>query len=206
MDGYRTTVSTRLLKAKENGKSGGDGERIVPKLSFPLKINPRGLQIAGRLDVRPIASRANPADAIADTLSPVLTADGGQRCRTSASEGDDGGANERGRKKRLLALRLMPSATDEDGGREDGERPSRGSRPVAWQEPFPIDVIDTLFYPFFHLASRPAVGLRITTRRDRSRAMCCNALGIDGGRLPLKSTLSAVLPLVSIRNVLREHF
>jgi len=59
--------------------------------------------------------------------------------------------------------------------------------------------------PFFHLAPRPAVGLRITTRRDRSRAMCCNALGIDGGRLPataVESTLSAVLPLnPSIRNI-----
>lgn len=31
------------------------------------------MQIAGELDVRPIASHANPVDAVADALSPVLT-------------------------------------------------------------------------------------------------------------------------------------
>lgn len=189
---------------RENGEGSGGG-RIVPKLSFPLKINPRGLQIASGLDVRPIASHANPADAVADALSPVLTAGDGQQCRAFVSEGDDGGERKgTSAEEKALWLLRVGDGGDEDGGRM-GERVSRGSRPVARQEPFPIDVIDTLFCPFFHLAPRPDVGLRITTRRDRSRAMCCNALGIDGGRLPAtaaESTLSVVLPFdPSIRNI-----
>ena len=73
MDGYPQRSAS--LKARENEKSGDSGGgRIVPKLSFPLKINPRGLQIAGGLDVRPIASRVNSADA----FSPILTAGSGQ--------------------------------------------------------------------------------------------------------------------------------
>lgn len=129
--------------------------------------------------MRPIASHANPADAVADALSPVLTVGGAARVYERGRWRGRTKGYERGRKSSLALTRVG----DEDGGRMR-ERVSRGSRPVARQEPFPIDVIDMLFYPFFHFAPRPAVRLRITTRRDRSRAMCCNALGIDGGRLP----------------------
>lgn len=95
--------------------------------------------------------------------------------RAERDEGDAGRGRERGpegerRKARGFGFR------DDDG--EEGRRmkkrsESRVSRPVARQEPFPIDVIDTLFCPFFHplRVSSYRLGLRITTRdADRSVA------------------------------------
>jgi len=76
----------------------------------------------------------------------------------TASEGDDEGEQKgTSAEEEAFSSLASASATDEDWGRM-GERVSRDSRLVARQEPFPIDVIDTVFCPFFTSPLAPPSG------------------------------------------------
>jgi len=101
------------LRARD-GEEGAVGGRVVPELSFPLKINPPGLQIAGCLTCGQLP-RAR--------ISPPLTfASFNERWTAVARtrERDEGG-DGREEKPEALAFALTATRTGTDGRRVQPE-------------------------------------------------------------------------------------
>jgi hypothetical protein len=90
--------SALSLKARDGEECGG--RAVVPELSFPLKINPPGLQIAGCLTCGQLPRARIPrADIAAAYFRQVLTSGGQRRVPERGMKGTGARTGETGEKK-----------------------------------------------------------------------------------------------------------